>query len=80
MMNTFSLQNIGHEVEWLFSEGQFVCTYLASGVAGNLMSEYYSPNPSLGASGAVFGLIGTYYAFLSQNECLLGRSGQDAMN
>ena len=80
MMNTFSLQNIGPEVERLFGSGRFLFTYLASGVAGNMMSAYYSPNPSLGASGAVFGLMGAYYSFLSQNERLLGRSGQDAMS
>lgn len=79
MLNTFSLQNIGPEVERLFGGGRFLCTYLAAGIAGNMVSAYYSPNPSLGASGAVFGLMGAYYAFLSQNERLLGRSGQDAM-
>ncbi len=80
MLNTFSLQNIGPEVERLFGGGRFLSTYLAAGVAGNLVSAYYSPNPSLGASGAVFGLMGAYYAFLSQNERLLGRSGQNAMS
>jgi membrane associated rhomboid family serine protease len=80
MLNTFSLRNIGPEVERLFGGGRFLTTYLAAGVAGNLMSAYYSPNPSIGASGAVFGLMGAYYAFLSQNERLLGRSGQDAMS
>jgi membrane associated rhomboid family serine protease len=79
MMNTFSLQNIGPEVERMFGGGRYLCTYLAAGVAGNLVSAYYSPNPSLGASGAVFGLMGAYYAFLSQNEHLLGQSGRDAM-
>ena len=79
MLNTFSLQNIGPEVERLFGGGRFLCTYLTAGIAGNMMSAYYSPNPSIGASGAVFGLMGAYYAFLSQNERLLGRSGQDAM-
>eukprot|EP00551_Chaetoceros_affinis_P010257 CAMPEP_0203677934 /NCGR_PEP_ID=MMETSP0090-20130426/30054_1 /ASSEMBLY_ACC=CAM_ASM_001088 /TAXON_ID=426623 /ORGANISM="Chaetoceros affinis, Strain CCMP159" /LENGTH=398 /DNA_ID=CAMNT_0050544981 /DNA_START=38 /DNA_END=1234 /DNA_ORIENTATION=- len=80
MLNTFSLQNIGPEVERLFGGGRFLSTYLAAGVAGNLVSAYYSPNPSLGASGAVFGLMGAYYAFLSQNERILGRSGQNAMS
>ena len=79
LMNTFSLQNIGPEVERLFGGGRYLSTYLLAGVAGNVMSAYNSPNPSIGASGAVFGLMGAYYAFLSQNERLLGRSGQDAM-
>jgi len=79
LMNSFSLNNIGPEVERMFGSGRFVATYIAGGVAGNLMSAWYLPNPSLGASGAVFGLMGAYYAFLSQNERLFGRSGQNQM-
>ena len=49
------------------------------GVVGNLFSAYNTPNPSLGASGAVFGLMGAYYVFLNQNDTLFGRSGQAIM-
>ena len=79
MMNTFSLNNIGPEVERLFGGGRFLATYIVGGIAGNLASAYYTPNPSLGASGAVFGLMGAYYTFLSRNEDLFGRSGEAAM-
>lgn len=79
MLNSFSLSNIGPEVERLFGTGRFMATYLAGGIAGNLASAYYTPNPSLGASGAVFGVMGAYYAFLSRNENLFGRSGQAIM-
>ncbi len=34
MLNTFSLQNIGPEVERLFGGGRFLSTYLAAGIAG----------------------------------------------
>mmetsp|Transcript_14209 Transcript_14209/g.20300 ORF Transcript_14209/g.20300 Transcript_14209/m.20300 type:complete len:404 (-) Transcript_14209:13-1224(-) len=76
LMNTYSLRNIGPEVEGLFGKGRFLATYIAGGVFGNILSAYNSPNPSLGASGAVFGLMGAYYTFLSRNESLFGRSGQ----
>ena len=79
LLNSYSLSNIGPEVERLFGGGRFLATYIAGGVAGNLASAYYTPNPSLGASGAVFGLMGAYYAFLSRNEELFGRSGERAM-
>ncbi len=79
MMNSFSLQNIGPEVERLFGGGRFLATYVAAGVAGNIASAYYTPNPSLGASGAVFGLMGAYYAFLSRNADFFGRSGEAMM-
>mmetsp|Transcript_10373 Transcript_10373/g.19402 ORF Transcript_10373/g.19402 Transcript_10373/m.19402 type:complete len:465 (-) Transcript_10373:5488-6882(-) len=76
MLNSFSLNNIGPEVEKLFGGGRFLATYVISGIVGNLASAYYTPNPSLGASGAVFGLMGAYYTFLSRNEHLFGSSGQ----
>lgn len=79
MFNTFSLQNIGPEVEKLFGEGRFLATYIAAGIAGNIASAIKTPNPSLGASGAVFGLMGAYYACLSQNEDIFGKSGERMM-
>ena len=56
-----------------------MATYVVGGIAGNLASAMYTPNPSLGASGAVFSLMGAYYTFLSRNEHLFGRSGQAMM-
>jgi hypothetical protein len=52
-----------------------MATYLVAGVAGNFLSALKSPNPSLGASGAVFGLVGAYFVFLTRNEWLLGTYG-----
>ena len=79
LMNSFLLNNIGPEVERLFGSGQFLATYVVGGMAINLMSAWYTPNPLLGASGALFGLTDAYYVFLSQNERLFGRSGQNQM-
>lgn len=79
MLNSFSMQNIGPEVERLFGGGRFLATYIIGGVVGNLFSAYNTPNPSLGASGAVFGLMGAYYVFLNQNDSLFGRSGEAIM-
>jgi len=79
LMNSYSLSNIGPEVEKTFGTGRFLATYVLGGVAGNMASAYYTPNPSLGASGAVFGLMGAYYVFLNRNEDLFGRSGQAMM-
>jgi len=79
MLNSFSMNNIGPEMERSFGSGRFLATYIIGGIAGNMASAYYTPNPSLGASGAVFALMGGYYAFLSRNEEIFGRSGQDMM-
>lgn len=79
MLNSFSMNNVGPEMERNFGSGRFLMTYVIGGIAGNIASAYYTPNPSLGASGAVFGLMGAYYTFLSRNEDIFGRSGQAMM-
>jgi membrane associated rhomboid family serine protease len=77
MTNMFSLSRLGPDVEGLFGSGRYLATYLAAGVAGNLLSAYASPNPGLGASGAVFGMVGSYLLFLTRHDWLLGRMGED---
>ena len=78
--NMSSLANSGRDVEALFGPGRFLGTYLAAGVAGNLLSAMQSPNPALGASGAVFGVFGAYFTFLTRNKWLLGANGEAITN
>lgn len=73
--NMYSLQNVGPDLERLVGSPRLVLTYLISGVAGNMLSAWCSPNPSLGASGAVFGMVAAYYVFFLRNEWMLGRWG-----
>lgn len=74
--NMSSLRSTGTDVEKLFGPGRYLGTYLAAGVAGNVLSSMQSPNPSLGASGAVFGIFGAYFTYLMRNEWLLGSAGR----
>lgn len=73
--NMISLQRTGGDVEKLFGGGRYLASYLAAGIAGNIVSAWSSPNPSLGASGAVFGVFGAYFVFLTRNDWLLGDYG-----
>jgi len=58
-MNIWCLVDLGPEVESLFSSTKFVVIYLVTGVAGFLLSAVWNPLVlSVGASGAVLGLIG----------------------
>jgi membrane associated rhomboid family serine protease len=75
--NMYSLNQVGPDFERLVGPGRYLATYLAAGVAGNILSAVQSRNPSLGASGAVFGVFGAYYVFLNRNEWLLGEQGQE---
>ncbi len=58
-MNLWVLLDVGPMTEALFSASKFIVVYLASGVAGFLLSLWWSPFVvSIGASGAIMGLIG----------------------
>ena len=76
--NAFSLNSVGPQVEEFFGPGRFLATYLVSGIVGNIVSAYQSPNPALGASGAVFGIIGSCAVFFLRNDGYFGERG-DAM-
>jgi rhomboid protease GluP len=57
--NLWCVLDLGPEVESLFSTTKFIVLYLATGVAGFLLSLWWSPmGMSVGASGAILGLIG----------------------
>lgn len=78
-INSASLLNLGPQVESIMGKKRFLATYLVSGAVGNLFSSFFSPNPSVGASGAIFGLVGAYYTFLRVNEPLFGTAGERGM-
>jgi len=44
--------------EHAYGTRSMLLIYLASGVAGSVLSAAMSPGPSVGASGAIFGLMG----------------------
>jgi len=58
-MNMWCLVDLGPGVESLFSSTKFIVLYLVTGVAGFVLSLWWSPfGASVGASGAIMGLIG----------------------
>lgn len=54
-------------------------TYFIAGVAGNYASYLGSPSPSLGASGAIFGLVGAMGIFLWRHQRILGEQGKSGL-
>ncbi len=57
-VNGFALVSLGSAVERLFGWPRFALIYLASAVGGSLLSSRGSAVESVGASGALFGLLG----------------------
>jgi rhomboid protease GluP len=61
--NMWSLWVLGRYVERIFGGARFLIVYVLSGIAGCLLSFAFNDHPSLGASGAIFGLMGALLAF-----------------
>jgi len=70
--NMYALVIYGRGLEARFGHGRFLLLYFLSAYAGNVLSFLLVPNPSLGASTAIFGLIAAEAIFLIQNRGLLG--------
>ena len=68
--NMFSLLIFGSYVELGFSKYKFVIIYFISGFLGSLFSVFLLPlnTISLGASGAIFGLIGAALSLLIKDR------------
>ena len=56
--NGIALYILGMVCESAFGRAQLLVLYVLSGLAGSLLSVAMSPGPSVGASGAIFGLQG----------------------
>lgn len=57
--NSIYLFYFGVPVERLLGHGKFLALYLISGLCGSLLSLFFSGALGVGASGAIFGLMGT---------------------
>ena len=77
LLNCFILYIYGPEVEQLFGTRTFVAMYVTAGFIGNAASYAFGPIMvwSLGASGAVFGVVGILIAYLykRRNSAALGQ-------
>jgi rhomboid protease GluP len=64
-MNMISLYFLGSFAEVSFGRGRFLALYFISGIAGGLAYLYVGAfnSPAVGASGAIFGLLGGVFGF-----------------
>jgi rhomboid protease GluP len=67
--NMFALWQVGRLVERMFGSARFLALYMIAGVAGSLASVLWNPHVnSVGASGAIFGIIGGLLAFIRRPD------------
>lgn len=61
LFNMYSLYILGSQVEIIFGKVKYLIIYFISGIAANILSCILAPNTlSIGASGAIFGLLGAF--------------------
>jgi len=65
-LNMLALMNIGPAVEQVYGSARYFFFYTLCGFCGALMSARFSSAPSVGASGAIMGLIGVLIALTSR--------------
>lgn len=69
--NSYFLYLVGRQIERAYGSARFLALYILSGIAGTIVSFAFSPYDSIGASGALFGVIGAFIPFLIRNREIL---------
>lgn len=77
IFNMYALYAIGRQVEELFGHTRFLIIYLLGGLAGSVLGTLLIglSSASVGASGAVFAILGAQGVFLYQHRKLFGPAG-----
>jgi len=78
--NMYALLSFGTSLEQFFGRWRFFTLYVLGAFAGNVASFLFSDGYSVGASTAVFGLIGAQGVFLYQNRKLLAGRFRSAIS
>ena len=72
VVNMYSLLIIGRQLESFLGKWKFLIVYLGSGIIGSLLSVVVHTSISAGASGAIFGLLGSLLYFGYHYRLYLG--------
>ena len=72
VVNMYSLYIIGKQLESFLGRWKFLIVYLGSGIIGSLLSVVVHSSISAGASGAIFGLLGSLLYFGYHYRLYLG--------
>ncbi len=75
--NNWAIYVLGYQIEHILGKRWFLFLYLMAGLSGNIASNLFSLNPSVGASSSLFGLLGVGFYLErvvgKRSEKLLGR-------
>lgn len=72
--NMYSLYSIGPFVERLYAKCKYIVMYFVCGIVSSVFSFMFSEYVSIGASGAIFGLLGVVLVFALKERKRIGRA------
>ncbi|KAF9685024.1 hypothetical protein SADUNF_Sadunf03G0011300 [Salix dunnii] len=76
-VNCYSLNSIGPTIENLSGPRRFIAVYITSAIASSAMSYWFCRAPAVGASGAIFGLVGSLAVFVIRHRKMIGGGKED---
>jgi len=79
LFNSFAIVQIGVTVERMSDSKRFLGIYFIGGLAGGVASYLFTVNPSVGASGAIFALIGAMGTFVWMNRRAYGDNAKQIL-
>lgn len=74
LFNMYALKILGYQLESYLGKLRFTIVFIISGLVGSLSSAVLTNAVSVGASGAIFGLLGSYIYFAYNYRLVLGNS------
>jgi rhomboid protease GluP len=77
--NMYALYAIGPGLERYYGRKRYLLLYILAGFAGNVASFVMTSQASLGASTAIFGLLGAEGVFLYQNRQIFGAAARRSL-
>lgn len=74
LFNMYALYILGDFTEKIYGVKKYLLIYFLSGITASLFSLYLSPVMSVGASGAIFGLLGSALVFAYYEKERIGKA------
>ncbi|KAK6131877.1 hypothetical protein DH2020_034378 [Rehmannia glutinosa] len=68
LVNCYSLNSTGPSVENICGPKRYLTIYITSAIASSAMSYWFCTSPAVGASGAIFGLVGSFAMFVLRHR------------
>ncbi|KAL1564690.1 RHOMBOID-like protein 10, chloroplastic isoform X1 [Salvia divinorum] len=77
LVNCYSLNSIGPTVENICGPKRYLAIYISSAIASASMSYWFCKAPAVGASGAIFGLVGSFAMFVLRHRGMVKGTDND---